>query len=997
MESPPPQILDQVARQLLLGQTVGSAGDSVGDSSRCLSIALSEGRYEDVLRSPAAKAIFGTDQAENTGASIATGGPAPSDKEFAAESVGPYVTALVQKYILEHGAKSWSEVTLVGAACLSAFVQTNWTGPEFRLDPATLLPQPLAERWKESFTTTTPLVLEEGMDKHEIGRRSHAARVYLGVTQSEERARLDRALLGQLSADGEEAYSMTPRPLYLILARLLLVDIPASGDPAERDAATTLAHWLSARMLLVQQSLLDYPSQTLMSQIIGHFDKVRHLLPYSPASASSLYSVDSADSLQSAKALDKDVLADMNGITAGVVPDIARPVAQTLADEGVLPTSESVAPSSHEWDSVSAADRDLWARYFVEVGIVYSQHHMPIDAKQYFAKAQAASGLQWEMTGAKGKRTRFQQTDVTQLVLLAKSAQHASGSIPDEGHLPEAMELKDDVILDRIKFTDAAIEEHAGQERLQVTDECILLSMCLNVQNENPAHGLTTELMRPFVARVLERPTNWSVYTMGLLLRSRLEMAKTRTAERATLQLQALVDQITHPLPSVQEAGAAERLQYLYALSLPSQWEFERELANQFMKLGVVRSALDIYERLNMWDEVVSCYVLLGQIEVAQRIITEQLELFPDRPKLWCVLGDLKGEPAHWQHAWEISGQRYARAMRSLGAHHYAKLNYAKAVECYQNALKLNPLFEKSWYVLGCAAQQTKDWELAAVAFQRVVNLESDNGEAWNNLATVYMHMGSAYRERSWYALREAVKARYDSWQVWTNFMNASLGIAQIAPAIQAMTRIIEICVDKDGPACVDLDALRTIISSVTRGRVIEGMDERQARHTEAQFVRQMEQLLVTTIEARISSSAQVWRAMADYWFWRRDYRHCLDCYIKAYRCLSQMPQVAYAKPVFDEAVEAALELVSMYENLGDKTETVRIAAPELGDQETPAQDQNVAAADVATEQRPVCADWRHQAKMLLRSLIGKSKATFEGTPGYGRLVEALATLRQEA
>ncbi|KAJ2072039.1 hypothetical protein GGH13_002959 [Coemansia sp. S155-1] len=956
--------LSQTDRQLLLGQTIApTANDDSGSSS--LFVALSEGRYEDILRSPAAKAIFGTDLED--GAAV--------DPSFTPSDLGPYVTDLVLSYIQAQGASAWTEITLIGATCLSAFVQTNWTGPEFSLDPVGLLPRLLAERWKESFTTTAPLVLEEGMDKHEVGRRAYAAHVYLGVKQSEERAQLDRVLLRQLSVDGEDAYSMAPRPMYLYLARLLLVDIPnADADRlAERDMATPMAHWWSARVLLIQQSLLDYPSQTLMDQIIGHFAKVKQSLPPSPASDSAIQSADNTkDSAQTVPVLDDD----------SEMPSFERSADD---DNGIPLTSASMAPNGHEWDSVATADRDLWARYLLELGVVYSQHHMPLDSKQCFIQAQAASGLQWEMTGAKGKRTRFQTNDITQLVLLAKSATRAAGS-NSAGQLPEALALNDDTLLEKIKFADAAVEEHAGQERLQATDECILLALCLNVQNENAAHGLTTELMRPFVSRVLEQPTNWSVYTMGLLLRSRLETAKMRTAERATLQLQALVDQITHPLPSAQEAGAAERLQYLYALSLPSQWEFERELANQFMTMGVIRSALDIYERLGMWDEIVSCYVLLEQNEVAQRIISEQLALYPDSSKLWCVLGDLKLEPEHWRHAWEISGQRYARAMRSLGAHYYGKGDYAQAVECYQLALDLNPLFEKSWYVLGCAAMQVKNWELAAKSFQRVVNLEHDNGEAWNNLATVYIHMGSSHRDRAWYALREAVKSKYDSWQVWSNFMTVSVGLGQISSAIHAMTRVIELRADKDGAASIDLDALHTIINSVTRGRILVGLDEKQAVHAEGQYVRYMEHLLVSTIEARITNSAPLWRAMADYWFWRKDYRHCLDCYIKAYRCLSQMPQVAYAQVVFSDAVDAALELVSMYENLGDKTQVVRVAT---------GADAAVPELKAAAIEQPVCADWKHQSKMMLRALVGKAKDSFEGTPTYVRLTEALSALRQ--
>ncbi|KAJ2344654.1 hypothetical protein GGH91_002795 [Coemansia sp. RSA 2671] len=125
---------------------------------------------------------------------------------------------------------------------------------------------------------------------------------------------------------------------------------------------------------------------------------------------------------------------------------------------------------------------------------------------------------------------------------------------------------------------------------------------------------------------------------------------------------------------------------------------------------------------------------------------------------------------------------------------------------------------------------------------------------------------------------------------------------------------------------------------------------------------------------------------MADYWFWRKDYGHCLDCYIKAYRCLSQMPQIAYAQPVFSDATEAALELVSMYENLGDKTQTVRVATDA---------DAAVPEHKSAAVEQLVCADWKYQSRMLLRTLIGKGKDSFEGTPAFVRLTEALSALRQ--
>jgi hypothetical protein len=89
--------------------------------------------------------------------------------------------------------------------------------------------------------------------------------------------------------------------------------------------------------------------------------------------------------------------------------------------------------------------------------------------------------------------------------------------------------------------------------------------------------------------------------TISLLLRSRLEKEKSRTVERSVLQLQTLVDQFPLELSSAQK-----RMAYFYQILLPSKWEMERELAVQYLSLGVVRSALQIFEQLEMWEDVIN-------------------------------------------------------------------------------------------------------------------------------------------------------------------------------------------------------------------------------------------------------------------------------------------------------------------------------------------------------------------------------------------------------
>ena len=61
------------------------------------------------------------------------------------------------------------------------------------------------------------------------------------------------------------------------------------------------------------------------------------------------------------------------------------------------------------------------------------------------------------------------------------------------------------------------------------------------------------------------------VYSMALLLRSRLECNKPKTIERSVRQFQALVDQFSIK----EESTVGERMKYLFTLMFPNKWEME--------------------------------------------------------------------------------------------------------------------------------------------------------------------------------------------------------------------------------------------------------------------------------------------------------------------------------------------------------------------------------------------------------------------------------------
>ncbi len=460
-------------------------------------------------------------------------------------------------------------------------------------------------------------------------------------------------------------------------------------------------------------------------------------------------------------------------------------VHQQVLDEPVYVPSDDLG-SFASIESLYSSEPELVGRLRLEQGLL--QHLFTQDkAAEYFVRAARATGLQYELSGALGKRTKFQQTDLSQLVVLAQSRLSIDDHITSpavkeekDQNVPETLALNDDTLLEHTQFTSSnsdpsnkSILSHldpSAQPPLHPLDQSILLGMCLNVRNTSPLHGLTSEEMLPYVSRVISHPRNWSVHTMALLLRSRLESSRTRTVERATLQLQALVDQ----MPTA-DSTVPERLRYFHEILLPSKWDMEKELAERYISLGVVKSSLEIFERLEMWEEVVKCWVSMELPEKGFRIVVDLLEGHKleseavikrgkassgDRrkvldinreAKLLCLLGDLEPAKAveHYERAWEVSKHSSGRAMRSLGGYYFARAEYAKAIECLQKTVAINPLLSRSWFILGCSCMRLEDWEGARNAFSRCVAIDEEDAESWNNLASMYLRIGAKPKPKS--------------------------------------------------------------------------------------------------------------------------------------------------------------------------------------------------------------------------------------------------------
>ncbi|KAJ3224590.1 hypothetical protein HK099_008199 [Clydaea vesicula] len=545
----------------------------------------------------------------------------------------------------------------------------------------------------------------------------------------------------------------------------------------------------------------------------------------------------------------------------------------------------------------------IMAMIELEFGLFY--HHYKFDRQSlvHFREAQLHSGLKYTLSGALGKKTKFQTFDTAQLVLYASSSSTAELNDANDAKLPENLLLDNDTLLEKTYFT-----EIEG----------------------------------------------------GLLLRSRLESDKTKTVERSALQLQALVDQFV-----LEESSAAERIKYIFMIHAPSKWEMEAELGERFTSIGMITSALEIYLRLELWENAISCYQALQKekkvrffecnsvtLLKAEELVLKQLELDSDSPKLLCILGDLRGDYSLHEKAWNLSGKRFARAMRTLGAHHFKKENYEKSIECYSKALEINPLYENSWFVLGCAGMRISNWEVSIKAFLRVVSL--DDG----------VHLRDAFR-----ALKQSIKCMFDNFKVWENFLYVSLDLLEFREAILAIQRLTDLRWDKikSSDKAVDIECLDILVSAV-----INGVSD--ANGNSATELTSKLKSLLTHITSKIGNSPELFLICAKFEKHLKDYRKAIDFTLKAYRIWLFHPELNLNPKVFEKCVQTCLSLCDTYEELGPLTQRERMGSVE----------DNVLSSDV------VCKDWKYQIKLILKTLVGRTRTSYESTDSHILLLEKL-------
>lgn len=565
----------------------------------------------------------------------------------------------------------------------------------------------------------------------------------------------------------------------------------------------------------------------------------------------------------------------------------------------LLTLAQSSISSVMKKQSLLKNHQNLLIHFHLECVYVNLSYYEYQAAKEHIRTAQELSGLNINTTGAIGKRTRFQQKSLAQLILEVKRNQERADWTSTETSpaptpqklLPKDHNLNDDTRLDQINLEDPS--EYQLPD-LSAEEQAVVLGVCTDFQRNNPVHKLTGEELLAFTSALLSQPKFWAVEVSALCLRSKLERGQRRCVERAMMQTQALVDHFED-----KSCPVSERLKVFYCCHAPTRWTVQQTLASLLMDLGCTSSALVMFQKLQMWDDVIICYESLGQRGKAEEIVRQELEK-KETPSLYCFLGDILKEQQFYDRAWELSGKRSARAMRSKALLHLHNRELQQCVDCFEQSLRINRMQLGVWFSLGCVYLTLEQYDGAARAFQACVGIEPDNAEAWNNLSTAYVRLKK--QNKAFLTLQEALKCNYESWQIWENFLLVSTDVGAFRDVIKAYHRLMELRENYK-----DIEVLEILVRAVR-----ENLTDRDG--AEASALKPKLKELLGRVSARHSREARVWRQYALLYGdgvsdSSEDNHKALQFLSKAHRCELQSTGWDKHPSQFKEVLQRALSL----------------------------------------------------------------------------------------
>jgi tetratricopeptide (TPR) repeat protein len=595
-----------------------------------------------------------------------------------------------------------------------------------------------------------------------------------------------------LSLDGEDLVGRCDLPQYLLLARVLLVDV-----------VDETLDWVRA---------LDVPALTLQG--------ARAALPLDEVSTRDAHEAAVAWWAARVAIAHQRALAGQSPTLRGTLLGLH---ARTLA---------TYAPRDDDRERKSREDAIFESMARLEASLMEHQYGHVDSANLLQRGAASVFGLRYDISGAMGFRTIHQVDAKTQLVLNAELETNDWGDSDDEidetpvnDDYDEALDepVKKSAAMARIATELTGLSADGSQilsqprlvegapppKQMPAAAQALLIAAAVTIRKKQADDGLRSYEMAPYTefvgAQVKSQPILRASVT---ILQSRHERNRARTRERALLVLEDLVQSLEKPAPRV-----SSRMRYVFSTWFPPSSTLKKELGEQLVSVGMVGAALELFEEVELWDPLIVCLSLLGKKQQAADLVRRRLDADDTNAKLWCALGDALDDEQYYWKAWEVSGASNARARRSLARRAAAREDWAAAAEHWMIALKINPLFPDGWFSGGYACLKCGRRDEALAAFVRCTQIDVENGQAWNNVAALNIRAGRFGAAHT--ALTEAVKYQRTSWHTWENHAMVCAKVGKFSTSALALLKVLELTQG----ARVHVETIQTLLERVREAR----------------------------------------------------------------------------------------------------------------------------------------------------------------------------------
>eukprot|EP00889_Picochlorum_renovo_P007586 jgi/Picre1/34616/NNA_002084.t1 len=599
--------------------------------------------------------------------------------------------------------------------------------------------------------------------------------------------------------------------------------------------------------------------------------------------------------------------------------------------------------------------RALLGAVHVEAANIYTHFGMMKNVATHIDKASAALGIDARLTGALGTRTVHQKDAHAQLVLKISldddmksgfddSCGKYDGSALDENVFNmvvnkqsdvSGLDTDSDVFRNGPRLISSEDDGVLLRRDLTALHQVLLLALCNQVKKGSSPDGTQQWELAAYTEAILsQNKTEFMIRTNAYIEMARLEIARSRTRERALVTLEGIKEALSHVTSDV---PMLDRLSYVFSVKMPCKAILWKELGEAFVACGLVGAAMKLFEAAELWDSLIVCYQLLQKNEIAE--------------PTYLVDAD-----EHYETAWECSGHRSARAQRSLARSAMRRDDFDKSRTHWKQALELSPLHLEAWFSLGWCSMKLHDHSEAVKALTRLVQMDPDDGRAWNNLATVHMKMKNW--QEALVAFGEASKHSRDTWQTWENYALVACQLKDYTTSARALDHMVSLTRGDSFNISLLRNLVESLSTSAEPSAAADEEENEQSNKTSPQLQEQTKSYVSKILKKIASSSkgsgiAEFWGIYADYYTLTGEQNARTECLAKQVRMLQTSTWHVNSED-FTTYSAACLELSRAYLAHGSKSD--------IG-----------------------------KARMLLRNALHRSKEQFEDDERYSSM-QALLT-----